>query len=219
MQTSLSPSQIEAIVAPLVPGLQEIAPANLYPKLSLFLELLLRWNARTNLTAIRDPVMIVQRHFAESLFAALHLPTVGTMLDLGSGAGFPGLPIQLLRPELEITLAESQGKKASFLREAIRGLGVHSTVWPHRAEALPEGSHFNIVTLRAVDAMLHAVHVAAGLASHTFCALTGTAGALEIAQAASSFSFSTHPLPASESRLLLIGTRMDGALHDVPRGT
>ncbi len=86
-------------------------PRTLIPKLSLYLDLLLKWNARTNLTAIRDPEEIVRRHFGESLFTAAHLPAAQTLLDFGSGAGFPGLPIALFLPQLRVTLAESQNKK------------------------------------------------------------------------------------------------------------
>src|SRR5580698_9800537 len=102
---------------------QATFPDALYPKLSTYLDLLLKWNTRTNLTAIRDPEEIVCRHFGESLFAAQHLdPAATTLLDFGSGAGFPGLPIALLRPEIQVTLAESQNKKATFLREVVRSL-------------------------------------------------------------------------------------------------
>ncbi len=70
---------------------QATFPDALYPKLSTYLDLLLKWNTRTNLTAIRDPEEIVRRHFGESLFAAQHLdPAATTLLDFGSGAGFPG---------------------------------------------------------------------------------------------------------------------------------
>lgn len=132
-------------------------PAELYSKLAVYLDLLLRWNARTNLTAIRDPEQIVQRHFGESLFAGLQLaprlPPAATLLDFGSGAGFPGLPIQLLLPELRVTLAESQGKKASFLREAVRSLELPTEVWPARVETMPPERRFDAVTMRAVDRM------------------------------------------------------------------
>ena len=107
---------------------QPSVPAGLYQQLSAYLDLLLKWNARTNLTAIREPEEIVRRHFGESLFAGTAarrsaLRRDASLLDFGSGAGFPGLPIQLLLPDLRVTLAESQGKKASFLREAVRTLG------------------------------------------------------------------------------------------------
>ena len=109
-------------------------PPAILPRLSDYLDLLLKWNARTNLTAIRSPEEIVQRHFGESLFTALHIGEPDTLLDLGSGAGFPGIPIALLRSEIQVTLAESQNKKASFLREAVRTLNLsNAEVWPARA--------------------------------------------------------------------------------------
>src|SRR5882672_2097875 len=119
---TLSESRIADLLTPYLPD----PPATLIPQLSAFLDLLLKWNARTNLTAIRDPEEIVRRHFGESLFTAQHLPKFNTLLDFGSGAGFPGIPIQLLYPEARITLAESQGKKSSFLHEATRTLGLSS---------------------------------------------------------------------------------------------
>ncbi len=132
-------------------------PPGLYDQLSRYLDLLLKWNARTNLTAIRDPEQIIQRHFGESLFTgrqlASRLSNLESLLDFGSGAGFPGLPIQLLLPELRVTLAESQGKKASFLREAVRTLGLKTEVWPGRVEDMPTSQTFDAVTLRAVDNM------------------------------------------------------------------
>jgi len=129
-------------------------PDNLYRQLSAYLDLLLKWNARTNLTAIRDPQEIVRRHFGESLFAARHLDAPETLLDLGSGAGFPGVPIAMLYPEIAVTLAESQHKKASFLRETVRTLQLANVeVWAARAETLPVARQFHTVTLRAVDDM------------------------------------------------------------------
>ena len=134
--------------------LQDFYPAPsdlLLAQLSDYLDLLLKWNQRTNLTAIRDPEEIVRRHFGESLFVAAHLPVSGNLLDQGSGAGFPGLPIQLAIPSLRVTLAESQNKKASFLREVVRSLGLPTEVWADRVENMPEDRRFDIVTLRAVD--------------------------------------------------------------------
>jgi 16S rRNA (guanine527-N7)-methyltransferase len=145
-------------------------------KLSSYLDLLVRWNARTNLTAVRDEREIVRRHFGESLFAAEHLgdPRPRTLLDLGSGAGFPGLPIALCRPDIAVTLAESQGKKASFLREAVRTTGAANVeVWAARAENLPEGRTFDVVTLRAVDNMEAALAATAPRAVNRIVLLTG----------------------------------------------
>ena len=153
---NLSPQRITDLLAPFLTGAPEL-PANLYAQLGAYLDVLVRWNGRTNLTAIREPEEIVQRHFGESLFAGLELrrllPDAKTLLDFGSGAGFPGLPIQLVLPDLGVTLAESQGKKAAFLREAVRVLRVPTTLWARRVEDMPAAQRFDVVALRAVDKM------------------------------------------------------------------
>ena len=90
-----------------------------------YLALLIRWNERVNLTSVRDEEGIISRHFVESIVCARALPQgITTLLDFGSGGGFPGIPIALCRPEIEVTVAESQGKKAAFLQEAVRVLGI-----------------------------------------------------------------------------------------------
>jgi 16S rRNA (guanine527-N7)-methyltransferase len=159
---TLTDDRIASLIAPYVEDFP--LPEGLISQLSAYLDLLLKWNAKTNLTAIRDPEQIVQRHFGESLFAGKHLlgrvSAGATVLDFGSGAGFPGLPIQLLLPELRVTLAESQNKKASFLREAIRTLGLRTEVWAQRVESMPADARFDVVTLRAVDDMALALAAA-----------------------------------------------------------
>jgi 16S rRNA (guanine527-N7)-methyltransferase len=153
----------EAIAALLADRGNLQVEAGLATALSTYLELLLRWNARTNLTAIRDPEGIVLRHFGESLVCARALPSgVKTLLDYGSGAGFPGAVCALERPEIAVTLAESQGKKAAFLAELIRTLGLSSKVHAGRVSALPPGLRFDAVTLRAVDRMEEACLEARG---------------------------------------------------------
>lgn len=143
-------------------GQEPLAP-ELAEKFGVYGSLLMRWNARTNLTAIRDEGGILRRHFAESIACGRALPAgIGSLLDLGSGAGFPGLPIALCRREISVTLAESQHKKAAFLREAIWALGVAVRVHAGRAELI--GGRFDCVTLRAVDKMAEAVEAAASLA-------------------------------------------------------
>lgn len=131
-------------------------------RFAAYCTLLLRWNARTNLTAIRDEEGVLSRHFVECIATARSLPSgITTLLDFGSGAGFPGIPIALCRPEIAVTLAESQGKKAAFLREAIRTLGLNTVVHSQRAETL--STCFDCATLRAVDQMQTAVKTAAKL--------------------------------------------------------
>jgi len=88
-----------------------------------YMALLLKWNEKINLTAIRDPLEILYRHFCESMFAAAAVPLYrGRLADVGSGGGFPGLPLKIIRDELEVFLLESNAKKATFLAEAIREL-------------------------------------------------------------------------------------------------
>ena len=170
--STLSESTIATLLAPYLPE----PPAPLCARLSLYLDLLLKWNARTNLTAIRKPEEIVRRHFGESLFAARHLdPAARTLLDLGSGAGFPGLPIALFHPEIAVTLAESQNKKATFLREVVRTLNLPKVeIWAARAETMPPARQFDIVTLRAVDNMPAAIVAAAPRAARELLLLAGT---------------------------------------------
>jgi 16S rRNA (guanine527-N7)-methyltransferase len=176
----LGAGAIETLVRPyLLDG--TVVPGGVYEQLARYLELLLKWNARTNLSAVREPEEMVQRHFGESLFAAQCLAAregpqgraaCGTLLDFGSGAGFPGLPIQLMRPETRVTLAESQNKKAAFLREAVRTLGLATEVWADRVEAMPAGRRFDVVALRAVDRMDLAVAAAAPRADRGLLLMT-----------------------------------------------
>jgi 16S rRNA (guanine527-N7)-methyltransferase len=172
-------------------------------QLSTYLDLLLKWNARTNLTAIRDPEEIVRRHFGESLFAGQHIPPeTRTLLDFGSGAGFPGLPIQLLRPEITVTLAESQNKKATFLREIVRTLGLKTEVWAARVEDMAPERRFEVVTMRAVDNM-----DAALVAAKVRIAPGGQLAILTTAQQAPGASRLV-PLPNSESGVLSLQTSL-----------
>ncbi len=88
-----------------------------------YMKTLLRWNEKLNLTAIRNPLEILYRHFCESMFAASAIPVdKGRLADIGSGPGFPGIPLRILRPELELCLVESNVKKGTFLAEVVREL-------------------------------------------------------------------------------------------------
>jgi 16S rRNA (guanine527-N7)-methyltransferase len=194
----------ETISRLLEPYLEDVGAPGLLEKLSDYLDLLLKWNARTNLTAIRDPEEIVRRHFGESLFAARHLPDCSTLLDLGSGAGFPGVPIQLLRPRIAVTLAESQGKKASFLREAVRTLGLKSEVWAGRIEAMPADRRFEVVALRAVDKMPDALALA-GVRSSGYVVVLGTPSPAFGAAIGEGFRLSdSFEIPESLNRRVLV---------------
>jgi 16S rRNA (guanine527-N7)-methyltransferase len=190
-------------------GLDPLDPV-LSQRFEDYLALLVRWNARVNLTAIRDEEGIVSRHFVESIACARALPIgIATLLDFGSGAGFPGIPIALCRQEIAVTLAESQGKKAAFLSEAVRVLGLSATVHPGRAETLR--AVFDCVTLRAVDRMELAVQAASKLVCPGgWLALMTTAADGPVLQDAAGAEFKwskSLPLPGSEDRLVALGER------------
>ncbi len=201
----VSPERISAL---LEPYLAEYSGgqtwAELMEKLSRYLQLLVHWNARTNLTSIRDPEEMVQRHFGESLFLATKLRRFGNLLDIGSGAGFPGIPIAMLHHEAKITLAESQGKKAAFLREAVWMLSPSTKVWADRTENMPASSRFDVVTLRAVDQMalalqgaMQRLNVGSILAYYI-----GERGAIHLPQAKWS-NVEVHSVPNSSGRLIV----------------
>jgi 16S rRNA (guanine527-N7)-methyltransferase len=93
-----------------------------------YIQILLHWNEKLNLTAIRNPLEILYRHFCESMFAAGAIPVdKGRLADIGSGPGFPGIPLKIIRPELELCLVESNVKKGTFLAEVVRALKLPNT--------------------------------------------------------------------------------------------
>jgi 16S rRNA (guanine527-N7)-methyltransferase len=195
----------------LSPGGGALLPQPTLSTISIYLDMLLRWNARMNLTSIRDPEEIITRHFGESLFAAQHLLSCTDeldVIDVGSGAGFPGLPIKIWAPDIHMTLIESNQKKATFLRELIRTLRLSKTeVFAGRAEVFT--GEADVVTLRAVDNFEDAVFAAIKLVK------SGGKIALLISkdQFARSKSVPSPPLtwlepelmPLSESRILSVG--------------
>ncbi len=119
-------------------------------RLGAYLDLLARWNQAYNLTAVRDPDEMIDRHIADCLAIVPHLPA-GALADLGSGAGLPGLVVAIAEPARPVFLVESNGKKARFLREAKRSLGLTAvTVVEARAEAPHPAQPVPVVTARAL---------------------------------------------------------------------
>ena len=121
-------------------------------KFEKYRDLLLEWNEKFNLTAITDKDEIEEKHFIDSLLASNYLDfSKGRLLDIGSGAGFPGVPLAIAFPKLKVTLLESNGKKVTFLNEAKSQLGLENvTVVNGRAEDLKQRDYYDFVTARAV---------------------------------------------------------------------
>src|ERR1700719_3900396 len=118
-----------------------------------YTKLLWTWNDKVNLTAIRDPLEVLYRHFCESMFGSTLLPVENCRLaDVGSGGGFPGIPLKIIRPDLHIFLVESNVKKATFLAEVVRELGLKDArVLVSRFEELGEEvAPLDIVCSRAL---------------------------------------------------------------------
>lgn len=104
-----------------------------------FLDLLLQWNRKVNLTAIRSREEAVEAHLVDSLAAVPALEGAGSVVDLGSGGGFPGIPMAIARPDCQVTLVDAVGKKVGFLKAALAQLGLRNGRAVHaRAEGRPE---------------------------------------------------------------------------------
>ena len=123
----------------------------LAPPLLDYLALLARWNATYNLTAIREPREMLSKHLLDSLAMQPFVRGLATLADLGTGPGLPGIPLAIATPGLQVTLVESNGKKARFLREAVRQLKLANVqVAESRIEAFQPGVTFDAITARAL---------------------------------------------------------------------
>jgi 16S rRNA (guanine527-N7)-methyltransferase len=206
VETSRIAELLEPFLSP-----RELNPPQL-ASISTYIDLLLRWNARVNLTSVRRPEDIVTRHFGESLFAARHLfpepAAPASLIDVGSGAGFPGVPMKIWAPAIHLTLVESNNKKVSFLRQLTRSLTLTGiNVFPGRAEACT-GPGADVVTLRAVERFSSALPTAARLVTPEgrLVLLIGHAQVADAAKLLPAFSWDAPlPLPLSSSRVLLVG--------------
>src|SRR6516165_5620424 len=266
MQSSRIAELLDPFLGP--PDARRLTPDAL-ENISTYIDILQHWNARVNLTAIRNEEEIVTRHFGESLFTARYLfprdKHLGTadpkrseaeitvaegdreghgfsranstpqksaaltteghsrrfsprssassalngfeVADLGSGAGFPGIPIKLWAPEIKLTLIESNHKKATFLREVVRALTLTDVnIQTTRAESFA-GIKFDVVTLRAVERFDSILPIAASLVAPGG-QLALLIGQTQLSQAHSSLPTLNWsrpiPIPHSESRLLAI---------------
>ena len=230
----------------LEPFLDQSLSSPALEQISIYIDLLLRWNARINLTAVRNPDEIVTRHFGESFFLARHLfpkpvartfpsaqglspsdsdagappiaqvamsgiPPHPRVLDLGSGAGFPALPIKIWSPNIHLTMIDSNHKKATFLHEVTRSLALMNiNIISERAETLVGKDPFqaDVVTLRAVERfntvlplatrfLAPAAHLALLISANQLSILPNLAPTIDWCQPIS--------IPKSHSRVLAIG--------------
>lgn len=180
--------------------------------ISKYIDILTKWNARMNLTAIREPQEMVQRHFGESFFAANYLlaqKPVSSAIDLGSGAGFPGVPLAILAPEVQVTLIEAHQKKATFLRELISQLGIRNgKVFADRGERY--GQEADLLTMRAVENFSQVLSLAVQLAiPGGRVGLMIGASQIEEVKSVEKLVDWNEPIsmPGGHSRILLAGTR------------
>ena len=154
----------ESLLQPVLAKLSlQLATAQI-SSLSRHYDLLQRWNRHVNLTSIRTPQQIVERHFGEALYLAKVIGEAKNLVDVGSGAGFPGLPFAVARPDVEVTLVESVSKKATFLKEVSRSLR-NVSVLDSRVEDVRES--FEWSTTRAValsDVLTHLLCISTRLA-------------------------------------------------------
>jgi 16S rRNA (guanine527-N7)-methyltransferase len=242
------------ITALLEPFLEPSLSPDQLDQISTYIDLLLRWNAHINLTAIRHPEEIVTRHFGESFFLARHLfpasaqlsnpshpersqakreamgsakskacpelaevdpypSSAPRVLDIGSGAGFPAIPLKLWAPRIHLTLIESNHKKAVFLREVSRALTLTNiNVITDRAEVLAARSDFpraEVVTLRAVEHFAAIIPQAVTLLAPR-ATLSLLIGAAQIPYLMTLTAMKWHPpilVPQSHTRMLSIGVR------------
>jgi 16S rRNA (guanine527-N7)-methyltransferase len=178
-----------------------------------YTKILWTWNDKVNLTAIRDPLEILYRHFCESMFGAALLPVENCRLaDVGSGGGFPGIPLKIMRPDLQVFLVESNFKKATFLAEVVRELELTDTrvLVSRFAELGEEVAPLDMVCSRALGDFANFLEWAASPRVAAKQALLWLGGRdLDEVRTRPSWSWSA-PLavPKSLQRFLLLGDRV-----------
>lgn len=184
-----------------------------------YTRILLAWNDKVNLTAIRDPLEILYRHFCESMYGASVLPVEKCRLaDVGSGAGFPGLPLKIIRPDLEVFLIESNVKKATFIAEVIRELGLtDARVMVSRFEELGEEvAPLDFVCSRALGDFARFLEWAGSpqVSAKNLLIWIGRRDLDEVCAISGWQWDPPRPMPHSLQRLLLRGSKVEPARSD-----
>lgn len=167
-------------------------------QLSAYAQLLMRWNARINLTALRAPEQVLSHHLLDSLSIVpvlmdLNLPSAARVLDVGSGAGLPGMVLAIMLPNWRLTLVDTVGKKAAFLRQVKLDLGLEQVEVVHgRVQSLP-AARFDLIVSRAFSALDQFVRASDEqlAAGGVWAAMQGLAQGAEVGQMVGSPN--THP--------------------------
>lgn len=218
---NLSDSEISSAIEPY--GV--LCTEQLCDRIRSYISLLLKWNRAISLTAVTDIGEILRFHIGESLFALSQLPVENCRLaDVGSGAGLPGIPLAMARPDLNVSLIESNGKKFAFLSEVIRDLDLKNARALHARMEVLESDRFEVVTARAVGHsqdilkwssrnLAEEGRIILWLGEREASRLSGTPG----------WDWTIKEIPASQRRVLLIGSLgtfvSSESRSTVPRGT
>jgi 16S rRNA (guanine527-N7)-methyltransferase len=188
------------------------ANALLCDQIRVYIDLLLRWNQKTSLTTVTDPTEILRFHFGESLLAVSTVPMRrGRLADVGSGAGFPAVPIRMVSADMSVILIESNHKKATFLAEIVRALQVENIeVRRTRMDEVSfDEEKVDFVTARAVgidDDFLHWAHRSLNLGGSAVLWL-GDADAREISKKNGWRWSDPIRIPSSDRRVIVHGSK------------
>jgi len=177
-----------------------------------YVELLQRWNKRISLTSLEDTSEILERHFGESLFAVHAVPiSLGRLADVGSGGGFPGIPIKMAVPGVDLVLIESNARKAAFLSEVTRILGLASvSIINKRVEEIDSAGSLDFVVARAlgsIPTLLNWAHSSLG-ANGKVVLWLGTNDSKEVSSSPGWKWRLPILVPRSENRVILVGQRL-----------
>jgi 16S rRNA (guanine527-N7)-methyltransferase len=183
-------------------------------KLIVYVDLLLRWNSKINLTSISTAEECITRHFGESFLLSQLLELRGKLLDIGSGGGFPGLALKLFAPQLDVVLLEPAGKKRAFLKEVVRicAMGPVQVLGKRLDEFFysEQGRTFDIVTARAVGGLELLVPAAKGLLHRNghLCLWVGRQQVQGIRETNSGLQWlEPEAIPLSHDRLIMVATQ------------
>ena len=202
----IASGEIAALLSPFGANLS----ANQVSKVREYVRILLKWNELISLTSIIDPAEIVARHFGESMFLHPILPVEnGRLADVGSGAGFPGLALKILCPDLHVFLIESNKRKCAFMSEVVRSLDLREVeILPIRFEEIrPKADFANFVTARAVGGFPNLLRWAKGsLSERGQIALW--VGGEDTTKISNTTGWTWQPavrIPESQRRFILVG--------------